>query len=176
MKFIKKILFIILACCFSGTITAQYIQVNDTYTAQQLIEDVLVNSTCASISNVSVTGGDFGNGQQSFGYFDNGTSSFPFLNGVVLSTGKATSSIGPNSSILSEGSTSWTGDNDLEQALNISGSINATVLEFDFTPVTNKISFDYIFSSEQYLTNPSSNQCNYTDGFAFLLKESGSGN
>ncbi|HLF52018.1 choice-of-anchor L domain-containing protein [Flavobacterium sp.] len=176
MKFIKKILFIILACCFSGTITAQYIQVNDTYTAQQLVEDVLVNSTCASISNVSVTGGDFGNGQQSFGYFDNGTSSFPFLNGVVLSTGKASSSIGPNSSILSEGSTSWTGDNDLEQALNISGSINATVLEFDFTPVTNKISFDYIFSSEQYLTNPSSNQCNYTDGFAFLLKEAGSQN
>lgn len=176
MKFLKKILFIVITSCFSGTITAQYIQVDDTYTAQQLVENVLVNSTCASISNVSVSGGDFGTGQKSFGYFDNGTSSFPFLNGVLLSTGKANSSIGPNSSILSEGSTSWTGDNDLEQALNISGSINATVLEFDFTPVTNKISFDYIFASEQYLTNPSSNQCNYTDGFAFLLKESGSQN
>ena len=28
-------------------------------------------------------------------------------------------------------------------------------------------------SSEQYLSNPSSNQCNYTDGFAFLLREVG---
>jgi gliding motility-associated-like protein len=87
-----------------------------------------------------------------------------------LSTGKATSAVGPNNSLLSQGGTSWLGDSELEQALSISNSTNATSLEFDFIPITNKISFDYIFSSEQYLLSATSNQCNFTDGFAFLLK------
>ncbi|WP_395046904.1 choice-of-anchor L domain-containing protein [Flavobacterium sp.] len=153
---------------------SQYIQVDDTYTAQQLVQNFFSTNGCASVNNISVSGGNFGTSEQSFGYFDNGTSGFPFANGIVLSTGKATSAIGPNSSILSDGSTSWTGDSDLQNALGVSNTINATVLEFDFTPITNKISFDYIFSSEQYLSNPSASQCGYTDGFAFLLKPLGS--
>ena len=67
----------------------------------------------------------------------------------------------------------WDGDADLQNALGLSNSFNATILEFDFIPLGTKISFDYMLSSEQYLTNPSSNQCNFTDGFAFLLKEVG---
>ena len=65
----------------------------------------------------------------------------------------------------------WNGDPDLNQALGLSNSFNATILEFDFIPLGNHISFDYIFSSEQYLSSPTSGQCNFTDGFAFLLKE-----
>jgi gliding motility-associated-like protein len=150
---------------------AQYIQVDDTYTAQQLVQNVLVNnSPCAGVSNFSVSGDTFSGSQNSYGYFNAGTSGFPFTNGIVLSTGKATSAVGPNNSLLSQGGTSWLGDSELEVALGISNSINATTLEFDFVPITNKISFDYIFSSEQYLLSATSNQCNYTDGFAFLLK------
>jgi hypothetical protein len=171
MKITQKSLYLILSICFSWAINGQYIQVNDTYTAQQLVQNVLVgNSPCANVSNFSVSGDAFSGIQNSYGYFNAGTSNFPFSEGIVLSTGKATSAIGPNSSILSQGGTSWLGDSDLELALGVSNSINATSLEFDFIPITNKISFDYIFSSEQYLLNASSNQCNYTDGFAFLLK------
>jgi len=171
MKTTLKSLYFVVLICLSGVINAQYIQVNDTYTAQQLIQNVLVgNSPCANVSNFSVSGDAFSGIQNSYGYFNAGTSGFPFLEGIVLSTGKATSAVGPNNSILSQGGTNWLGDSDLELALGISNSINATVLEFDFIPITNKISFDYIFASEQYLLNASSNQCNYTDGFAFLLK------
>lgn len=171
MKITQKPLYLLLSICFSWAINGQYIQVNDTYTAQQLVQNVLVgNSPCANVSNFSVTGDAFSGVQNSYGYFNAGTSNFPFSEGIVLSTGKATSAIGPNSFILSQGGTSWLGDSDLEAALGITNSINATVLEFDFIPITNKISFDYIFSSEQYLLNATSNQCNYTDGFAFLLK------
>lgn len=152
---------------------AQYIQVDDTYTAQQLIQNVFASNGCGNVSNIVVSGGNFG-AEQSYGYFNQGTSSFPFANGIVLSTGKAVSAIGPNTGNSSEGSTSWTGDSDLEQAIGVNGTINATVIEFDFIPFTNNISFDYIFSSEQYLSNPSANQCGYTDGFAFLLKPVGS--
>ena len=171
MKITQKSLYFILLICFSWAVNGQYIQVNDTYSDQQLVQNVLVgNRSCASVSNFSVSGGNFGNGQQSYGYFNAGTSGFPFLEGIVLSTGKATSASGPNNSLLSEGGTNWLGDSELELALGISNSINATILEFDFIPITNKISFNYIFSSEQYLINATSNQCNYTDGFAFLLK------
>lgn len=152
---------------------AQYIQVDDTYTAQQLIQNVFASNGCGNVSNIVVSGGNFG-AEQSYGYFNQGTSSFPFANGIVLSTGKAVSAIGPNTGNSSEGSTSWAGDSDLEQAIGVNGTVNATVIEFDFIPFTNNISFDYIFSSEQYLSNPSANQCGYTDGFAFLLKPVGS--
>lgn len=151
----------------------QYVQVDNSYTAQELVE-TLVGNSCASVSNVSVSGWS---GGISYGYFTNGTSDFPFENGIVLSTGLATSATGPNTTLLSEGDTAWAGDDDLEDALGVNNTINATVLEFDFVPLTDVISFDYIFSSEQYLTSiTSQNQCNYTDGFAFLLKEAGTEN
>ena len=174
MKLRLQILLFSVTLLFSGNIFAQYIQVDDTYTAQQLVQNIFSAGGCATVNNMTASGGNFGTAEQSFGYFTSGTSSFPFANGIILSTGKAISAIGPNSSILSEGSTSWTGDSDLQDALGVSNTINATVLEFDFTPITNKISFDYIFSSEQYLSNPSASQCGYTDGFAFLLKPIGS--
>lgn len=170
MKFFKNILFLFIFGCFSTNTFGQYITVTDNFTAQDLIENKLINSPCANVSNFSVSGGNFG-GQQSFGYFTANGSNFPFTDGVVLTTGKAVSAVGPNNSILSEGDTSWLGDTDLAAALRVNNTINATVLEFDFVPLSNKISFDYIFSSEQYLSNPSANQCNFTDGFAFLLKE-----
>ncbi|WP_306352911.1 T9SS type B sorting domain-containing protein [Flavobacterium sp. '19STA2R22 D10 B1'] len=168
MKRIKKHYLVILFYCFSISVSAQYIQVDETtYTVEQLVKDVLVNSTCAQVSNVTVNGWDFGNGERSYGYFSKGTSNFPFQNGIVLTTGKASGAQGPNNSLLDDGPTSWGGDSDLGQALNISNSINATVLEFDFLPLTSKISFDYIFSSEEYHGDA---PCRYSDGFAFLLK------
>jgi gliding motility-associated-like protein len=169
MKIVLRIIFLFFVCS-TDTLVAQYIQVDDTYSSQQLIQDILVNSPCANVTNFSVSGDTFSGSQQSFGYFNAGASTFPFSEGIVLTTGRATSAVGPNNSLLSQGGTSWPGDSELEMALGISNSINATALEFDFTPITNKISFDYIFSSEQYLLSATSSQCNFTDGFVFLLK------
>ena len=169
MKLIR-ILFCIALLTSLGA-RAQYIQVNDTYTAQQLVA-ALVDNTCAQVSNIAISGSP---DKSSYGFFTNASPAFPLTNGIVLSTGYAASAKGPNSSLLSEGTTAWPGDFELENALGVSGTINATVLEFDFVPFTDRISFDYIFASEQYLTSiTSQNQCNYTDGFAFLIKEAGS--
>ena len=150
--------------------SAQYIQVNDTYTPQQLVEDVLINNACASVSNISATGFSI-NGAQSYGYFSGNGSGFPFANGIILSTGRAVMAQGPNTSLLDDGNdSSWVGDRDLEAALDLNNSVNATVLEFDFIPLSNHISFDYMLSSEEYHDNA---PCRYSDGFAFLLKEAG---
>jgi gliding motility-associated-like protein len=171
MKFLYYKLTIISIFVFSNSSIAQNIVVDDTYSAQQLVENVLVNSPCASVSNFSVSGDTFSTGAQSYGYFSYSGSNFPFSNGIVLSTSRASRTQGPNNNLIDEGATSWQGDLDLEQALEISGTFNATALEFDFTPLTSKISFDYIFASEEYQgTAP----CRYSDGFAFLLKVAGS--
>lgn len=147
--------------------TSQYLQVNDSYSAQYLVENVLIDSPCANVSNFSVSGDTFSGGQNSYGYFTANGSDFPFPNGVILSTARAKRSEGPNVNLIDEGSVNWGGDADLEQALGITGTINATSLEFDFTPLTSQISFDYIFASEEYHDDA---QCQYSDGFAFLLR------
>lgn len=167
----KRKLFYILFCLIGITDTfAQYISVDETYTAQQLVENVLFSNACTTVSNVTVSGGNFGTGEQSFGYFNANSSSFPFADGVILSTGKIANAVGPNTSLSDDDATGWNGDIDLNQALGISNSINATVLEFDFVASSSKISFDYIFASEEYHgTAP----CQYSDGFAFLLREVG---
>ncbi|WP_338645499.1 choice-of-anchor L domain-containing protein [Flavobacterium sp. KS-LB2] len=170
MKCVKILLFYIFISCTTFNVTAQSISVNDSYTAQQLIENILVNSSCANVSNFVVKGDPFSGSQNSYGYFNNQGGSFPFTEGVLLSTWSSNKSEGPFIRNLGGGNSSWSGDSDLEQALGISNTLNATVLEFDFTALTDFISFDYIFASNEYQDDF---PCNYSDGFAFLIKESG---
>ncbi|WP_177765892.1 T9SS type B sorting domain-containing protein [Flavobacterium sp. I3-2] len=165
MKMIHKILFLIL---FSQTIFAQQITVNNTFTNQQLI-DGFINGTCTNVLNVNFNGYTFPDGMKSWGYFNKAQSSFPFDEGIVLTTGKLSAAPGPSFATLSDGPSSWTGDMDLQNAVNINNTYNASSLIFDFIPTANTIRFDYIFASEQYLINGTQNQCNYTDGFAFIL-------
>ncbi|UGS20468.1 choice-of-anchor L domain-containing protein [Flavobacterium cyclinae] len=174
MSIFKNTIFGLILCLNLQFTNGQNITVNENYTAQELVEDVLINSSCANVFNVSVSGGNFASGEKSFGYFDGTGTTFPFQNGIIISTGKINNAPGPNSYLSDDGGNmGWNGDSDLNQALGLSNTYNATILEFDFIPLGNRISFDYIFSSEQYLSNPMSNQCNYTDGFAFLLKRNG---
>lgn len=144
-----------------------------TYSPQQLIEDILIDSNC--ITNVVVTNavsGDFGNTEKSFGYFNANGSNFPFQSGIVLSTGKLNNVQGPNASLSDDNGSNWTGDTDLEIALQETGTLNATILEFDFVSIADQISFRYIFASEEYQENNSST-CNYSDLFGFLIKPVG---
>lgn len=171
MKWNLNIVLLILFCCNILCISAQNITVDDSYTAKQLVENILINSTCVNVTNFSATGDRLPVGQNSYGYFNNAGGTFPFNEGVVLSTWSANNSIGPYVFNRGDGNdSSWTGDADLNLALGIA-SINTTVLEFDLTPITNFLSFDYIFASNEYKDESS---CQYGDGFAFLIKEKGS--
>lgn len=153
------------------TTYAQNITVDSaTYTPQQLIEDILIDSDC--ITNVTVTnvvGGDFNNVDQSYGYFDATGTSFPFQSGIVLSTGRLVNVPGPNNSLSDDNAPNWTGDTDLEIALNESNTFNATILEFDFTAIASQVSFRYLFASEEYQENIASS-CEFSDLFGFLIR------
>ncbi len=167
----------VLTYCFTIfplLVFTQGIQVDSqTYTAQQLIEDILIDSNC--ISNVVVTnvsGGDFNNTDQSYGYFDATGTTFPFQEGIVLSTGRLANVPGPNTTLSDDDAPNWAGDEDLENVLNESDTFNATILEFDFTSTASEVSFKYIFASEEYQDN-SDSTCEYSDLFGFLIKEVG---
>jgi len=165
----NRLLFLLLIV--SGKSFGQNVQTDaTTYTPQQLIEDILIDSNC--IENVVVTnvvGGDFGGTDQSYGYFDATGTSFPFQSGIVLSTGRLQNVDGPNTTLSDDDAPSWSGDSDLEQALNETNTLNATILEFEFTAIANQISFRYLFASEEYQEGDDST-CQYSDLFGFLIR------
>jgi hypothetical protein len=134
---------------------------------KSLLMMFLVKSSCVSVSNTNGFGDTYTTGKKSFAYFNKGASNFPFSEGVVLATSNSKEAIGPFITNRGGGNPNWKGDNDLNEALGIN-SINATVLEFDFIPLTNFLSFNYIFASNEY---QSFFPCQYSDGFAFLIKE-----
>uniref|UniRef100_UPI00374FE442 choice-of-anchor L domain-containing protein n=1 Tax=Flavobacterium sp. TaxID=239 RepID=UPI00374FE442 len=162
-----------------GTIPPSISSNSTQFTEQQLVQNVLLNSTCASVSNITYsTGTTFGTNFNGIGYFNRNNSTFPFSDGIVLSTGIAAIVNGPNTNVLSNGTGGaglWAGDNDLNTVINNAGIVfnsnNATKLEFDFTPITSNISFEYIFASEEYGIF----QCSFSDSFAFLLTDSVTG-
>ncbi|CAM4018167.1 T9SS type B sorting domain-containing protein [Flavobacterium weaverense] len=172
----KTIISLLLFVFYSGY--SQSITVNTTnYTPEQLVNKVLINSPCVVGTNVKSRTGTNYNSSNGVGYFENTNPAFPFANGVVLSTGDVNKIPGPNTSILSDGIASWLGDADLEaNLLSQSGitinSINASYIEFDFQPKTPDFNFSFLFSSEEYGTS----QCNFSDAFAFLLKDVTAGN
>ncbi len=143
-----------------------------TYTNEQLVTNVLVNNPCITISNVtSSTGTNFGS-TNGIGYFTNTNSTFPLSSGIVLSTGNVNNIPGPNTSILSDGNSTWTGDTQLESIIgtatgSVMNSKNATKLEFNFTSLNEFMSFNFLFASDEYGTF----QCTYADAFAFLLTD-----
>jgi gliding motility-associated-like protein len=168
MKITKTILSFVVFCCITNSVHAQFITVIDTKTATDLVNLLTGGSSCVSPSNEFVKGDGFTPGKNSFGSFDTNGSGFPLSSGIVLSTGSAKSSVGPYTQNPGEGTSDWSGDIDLQKALGINLTQNATILGFDFVASTDLISFDYIFASNEYQDNY---PCSYSDGFAFLIKE-----
>ena len=156
-----------------NSVFSQRISIDNSQTVQTLIENNLAEG-CVEITNISSSINGSVNGFSSFGYFERANTNFPFENGIMLSTGNANSAGNTtNINILNEGETTWGTDPDLETALGISNTLNATSIEFDFVSISNVIQFNYILASEEYFGNF---PCEYSDGFAFLIKEAGTTN
>tara|TARA_B100000768_G_scaffold181329_1_gene203857 strand:- start:10236 stop:12557 length:2322 start_codon:yes stop_codon:yes gene_type:complete len=168
MKKFNQFIFLLV----SVTALSQNVQVSSSaYTPQELIENVLINSSCVeNLVVTNVVGGDFNATDKSYGYFNANGSSFPLDSGVVLSTGKLSNVGGPNDSLSDDDASNWGGDPDLETILNESNTLNATIIEFNFSASASQISFNYVFASEEYQENNSST-CQYSDLFGFLIRK-----
>lgn len=140
-----------------NTANAQ-ITVNTGYTPAQLVQSVLLGSG-VQVSNVTFTG------NPDYKSFFQGNSNIGMTSGVLLTTGSASLAVGPNSSASESAGGGTSGDADLD-ALGSAGTYDAAVLEFDFIPSSDTISFKYVFASEEY---PEYVCSEYNDIFAFFL-------
>ena len=148
---------------FSQAITVN----NTTYTVPELVQNVLfapsaggASSCIGAISNITWSTGSNASDGSTFGssngigFFQNTNPNFPLTSGVILSTGDALNAPGGNLFTQSNGINAWPGDDDLFNYINglgidvgLTSYNNATVLEFDFTPLTTTMSFDFLFAS-----------------------------
>ncbi|GGE41477.1 choice-of-anchor L domain-containing protein [Psychroflexus planctonicus] len=152
---------------------AQQITINpapaptDGYTVDYLINEILIEGDCAQVDNIAspMNSSVGGENYESFGYFEADGAPFPFENGIVLASNDV-SEIPSNI-----GAGSWPGDDDLlaltpDPDFGTPEINNATVVEFDFVPFVNEISFNYLMASNEYT---GSFPCNYEDIFAFII-------
>lgn len=172
MKETKKINVLFFIFVFVSSISfSQSIKVVDSLSVEEIVKDVLVQSACANIENMKSSTGTNYDSPNGIAVFYEPTGNFPYKSGVLLSTGSAKMAEGPKQTgSQSEGTNNWLGDSDLEDVLKISDTTetrNASYIEFDFTTPLNQVSFNFIFASEEY----GKYQCQYTDGFAFLLTD-----
>jgi len=179
----KIFLFFLLG--FFSCISAQTISIDQNRTVQELVENVLIGSDCANVSNIrSVTGSTYNSSYPNgIAYFNSNGSNFDFSEGVLISSGDVSLVGQPNGSgilgIADVGFVFWEGDDNLDNEINSVlnpgespiNSINATVIEFDFVPNAQEFSFEFIMASEEY-DDTSDFECVFSDAFAFILTDS----
>jgi gliding motility-associated-like protein len=164
----KKNILTSLLFFFCGFLFSQSITVNtSTYTVPQLVQNVLINSPCAQVSNFT------SQGNCGIGYFSytGSPANFDFQDGVIIRSGTANSSSGNYNGGANSSVCSGAGDAELaaiSAANGNTGTINdASFVKFNFTPFTDNFSFNFIFASNEYGTY----QCTFGDVFAFILTD-----
>ena len=98
-----------------------------------------------AVSNVTYTGSPL-----AVGTFTADPSLVGFDAGVILSSGRIADVDGPNDSEATQTALGGPGDADLNLLVPQSSTMDASVLEFDFVPTESRITFEYVFGSEEY--------------------------
>jgi len=144
---------------------SQGIIVDDAVFSSELLVDLLLNNSCATSSNISVSS------NQSVAYFNSNDSTFPIDEGIIIRSGIARNSQGSYTGNNLSSQINTNSDSDLEEISNQTGqSVNITdtaYLEFDFIPYSTNFTFDFLFASNEY----GEWQCGFSDVFAFILTD-----
>ncbi|MCI5057019.1 MAG: choice-of-anchor L domain-containing protein [Flavobacteriales bacterium] len=133
-----------------------------------LIENVLLGNGVTA-TNISFQG----DSNVQVGFFDQNNSNIPLSSGIIMTTGNiglAPGSPGnfqPNAGLdLASGA----GDPDLQSLVGGASTNDAIILEFDFVPLGDSVSFNYVFASEEY---PEWVCSNFNDVFGFFISGPG---
>ncbi|MCS6978487.1 MAG: choice-of-anchor L domain-containing protein [Flavobacteriales bacterium] len=126
------------------------------------------NAVNQVLLGTGVTGGNIsfqGNPMQ-LASFSDPSAAIGFSSGLIISTGNAANPLlnGPVGNFCSDGTGS--GSHPLLQAISSVTINDAAVLQFDFVPQGDTLSFDYVFGSEEY--NEFANT-GFNDAFGFFL-------
>ncbi len=146
------------------------------------MKEVFVKGGDCTVSNVVFKGlgWDEGTGSwtsstsRSLAHFSNGAA-LGIGEGIVMTTGNAFETEGPNSGDpIVVGNVMYGGimdsDDDLGALVYPAPVKTVSILEFDFVPYTDVISFDYIFASQEY---PEFSCSEFNDVFGFFISGSG---
>lgn len=98
-----------------------------------------------------------------------GESNLGINSGIILTSGRASYSEGPNNAASKGYDNTASGDIDLN-TLSGGNTQDAAVLEFDFIPQSNIVEFKYVFGSEEY---PDYANSAYNDVFGFFISGPG---
>ncbi len=158
---------LLLVVCFAISYTPgafAQMTIENGLTAEEYIQDVLLGEG-VSVSNVTINGLPANQVQPRVGYFNAEASNFYFDDGLLM----ATKNIQIATCGMEVGGSGSGSDPDLNQI--ITGSLyDVTVIEFDFVPQGDTLSFDYIFASREYHGYVCSN---FNDVFGFFLSGPG---
>lgn len=148
---------------------SQAIAVDDATNSPAQLVDLLLGNSCVEVSNISVSS------TQAVAYFNQNGSSFPIAEGIIIRNGIATFTQGPYTGTNLSSSVTTSGDPFLQTLSDANGGTSPIVdteyLEFDFIPLSNSFSFNFLFASNEY----GFYQCEFSDVFAFVLTDLSSG-
>ncbi len=159
-KILINIITVISICLFTIPVKASALEITDLdsgLTPEALVESLLGQGV--EVSNITYTGDNV-----SAGFYEGGEDvGIGMSTGVILSSGRIAHVIGPNDRTGTSNQIGQPGDTDLSDLI---GAItyDAAVLEFDFIPVGNSISFKYVMGSDEY-----PEYLSFSDVFGFFL-------
>lgn len=114
-----------------------------------------------TVSNVTYSGANV-----AAGTFSGGTGIIGFESGIILSSGDIANVVGPNTGDNTTTDNGMPGDADLDSLIPGYTTYDAAVLEFDFVPSSDVVTFEYVFGSEEY--NEYVNSA-FNDVFGFFI-------
>jgi gliding motility-associated-like protein len=158
LKTILFFLFIVLTAQLKAQLT-----ITDNLTATQLAQ--IIAGPNVSISNAVLKGSPIQSGK-----FNSSGTVITIDSGIVLTSGRAktqgfTNGLNGLSTSSASNVIGGAGDADLT-AFSGRNTMDANILEFDFIPLGDSLTVNYIFTSDEYVTYTC---CSFNDVFAFLL-------
>ncbi|MES2627582.1 MAG: choice-of-anchor L domain-containing protein [Bacteroidota bacterium] len=177
MTRLYSVFLILLSALYVSHSHAQVVGVNTT--APYDSPDYLINSVLLG-EGVTATNITFTGQKAQIGYFTSGASSVGIDKGVVLSTGKVSDL--PKLNGLPYGTIFTDRVQDdlvkvaalvplmLNKGFKVDSTFDRAIIEFDFVPSSDSVSFRYVFGSEEY---PKYIDTKYNDVFAFFISGPG---
>jgi len=132
--------------------------------ATTLVQNVLLGSG-VTVSNIQFTGAN-----AQIGRFNGANSNIGLANGIIMSTGAINDAVGPNNGAGIGVDLNRAGYGPLSNIIGGEETQDAAVLSFNFICEGDKISFRYVFASEEY---PEYVGSQFNDIFAFFIQGPG---
>jgi gliding motility-associated-like protein len=159
---VRRLVLFFLPLFFSKISLCQLV-VDTSRTPAQLVQNVLLGGNLIA-TNIKYTGAT-----HSIGYFDGTNSNIGLKNGILMTNGSVGIAVGPNNTGNRGIWNHLPGDTALTRICGDS-TFDASILEFDFIPYADTVSFDFVFGSEEY---PEFTCCKVNDVFAFFISGPG---